>query len=451
MKKIFTLITIITLAFACSDDDFGGNGTLTGVAFNVNLKFDDVYNNLPVENGTITLTNTNTGDVYTASSTSNGIAFFESILPGIYNITATKTLTSAEFNSKFGYTPDSEEVIFNGNQSQVVVNANITSTNVTLSASRIGDLVIKQIYYAGSHATQGASFRDQFIEIYNNSNQVIYADGLCIGQLYGNTTTTTSSFTQINGQFDWNKSLGMPLGTTNANSHYVYAEYVIKVPGNGTQYPIQPGESIVIAQNAQNHQSPLVRNDGQPINITNPDLTIDLSGSEFEVYLGDWELANGGTLYNFDLQNPAVTDMIIAYWGRQGFFNGNKDFLMDNPGRDSMIIFRSENLDALPNYPAPTILVEDNSTKYYLQIPTNIIIDGVELQHFNTNSQRPKMLPSNIDASEIKCDAAFNSQSVIRKIKSTTPDGRKILQDTNNTSEDFVKLAKANPKGFASN
>lgn len=58
------------------------------------------------------------------------------------------------------------------------------------------------------------------------------------------------------------------------------------------------------------------------------------------------------------------------------------------------------------------------------------------------------MLPANIDATSINCDASFNSQSVIRKVKSTF-NGRKILEDTNNSSQDFVKLAKANPKGFA--
>ena len=58
------------------------------------------------------------------------------------------------------------------------------------------------------------------------------------------------------------------------------------------------------------------------------------------------------------------------------------------------------------------------------------------------------MLPSNVDASSINCDAAFNSQSVIRKTKSTI-NGRVIVEDTNNSSADFVKLAMANPRGFA--
>ena len=191
-----------------------------------------------------------------------------------------------------------------------------------------------------------------------------------------------------------------------------------------------------------------MNNDGEPINIQNPDLTIDLSKSDFEAYLGDFRKSYGETVYLYDIQNPAVQDLEVAYWGRAGNYSGNKDFLMDNLGRDSFIIFRTNEFANYPDYADPSISVVTNTTKFFKQIPNSVIIDGVDLQHFNPSSQRPKMLPANIDATSINCDASFNSQSVIRKVKSTF-NGRKILEDTNNSSQDFVKLAKANPKGFA--
>ena len=356
-------------------------------------------------------------------------------------------MTDVEFNSTFGYAPTSTNVQFNGNQESVTVNVNVTATTIELKSARIGDLVIKQIYYAGSHTTQGASFRDQFIEIYNNSNEVIYADGLYIGQLYGKNNTTTSTFTLPNGQFDWSQSIGMTLGNS-ANTNYVYADYVIRIPGTGNEYPIQPGASIVIAQSALNHKAPLVDNNGEPLSVQNPALTVDLSAADFEVYLGDFRTSIGEAPYVYDIQNPAVRDMEIAYWGRPGYYSGNRDFLLDNPGRDSFVIFRAEDLATFQNYSDPSVTTIAANTKFFLQIPTNVIIDGVDLQHFNPSSQRPKMLPSNVDASSINCDAAFNSQSVIRKTKSTI-NGRVIVEDTNNSSADFVKLAMANPRGFA--
>ncbi|MBN9285435.1 MULTISPECIES: DUF4876 domain-containing protein [Flavobacterium] len=448
MKKILLLLSAALAFSSCSDDDFGdGNNGLQPVNFSVNLKYDTTaFNGEAVQQGAVILTNTNTGDTYTVQSNTSGVATFNAIIPGTYNITATKTLTSAEFNTQFGYTPETPSVLFNGAQEQVIVNANVSGTELKLKTIRIGDLVIKQIYYAGSHAQQGAVFRDQFIEIYNNSNEKIYADGLCIGQLYGKTSTTSASYTLSNGQFDWSKSIGMTSGSA-ANTDYVYADYVIKVPGNGTEYPILPGESIVIAQTGINHKAPLVDNSNEPLTVQNPDLTVDLSNAEFEVYLGDYRLSLGEEVYRYDIQNPAVKDMNIAYWGRQGYSSPNKDFLMDNLGRDSFVIFREENLNAYPNFSDPSVTNIINTTKFFIQIPKVKIIDGVELQHYNPSSQRPKMLQAEVDASFINCDAAYNSQAVIRKTK-TIVNGRKILEDTNNSSNDFIKQ-KANPKGFA--
>ncbi|AWM12429.1 DUF4876 domain-containing protein [Flavobacterium sediminis] len=356
-------------------------------------------------------------------------------------------MDNTEFTTTFGYAPSTTEVQFNGSQEQVTVNVNVTSTTVILKSARIGDLVIKQIYYAGSSTSQGASFRDQFIEIHNNSNETIYADGLYIGQLYGRNTTTSASYSLTNGQFDWSQSIGMTAGSS-ANTNYVYADYVFQIPGTGQEYPIEPGESIVIAQSALNHKSPMVNNNGDPVTVNDPSLTVDLSGADFEAYLGDFRLSIGSTVYQYDIQNPAVTDLLIAYWGRPGYYSGNKDFLMDNPGRDSFIIFRSEDFSTYQNFPDPSVTAEGSSTKYFLQIPIAEIIDGVDLQHYNPSSQRPKILPSEVDASYIGCDAAFNSQAVIRKTKSTI-NGRVILEDTNNSANDFVKLAMANPRGFA--
>lgn len=455
MKQLFSFLAILMLLFSCRDDDFGNNSsTLQPTNFKVEVKYDATYNSAHSKNATVVLVNNNSGDTYTVSTDANGFANFSNVIPGTYKITVSKKMLADEFFSTFNYVSPADEINFNGTQEGATVNINVQSTVIELKSARVGDLLIKQIYYAGSHATQGASFRDQFIELYNNSNEVIYVDGLYIGQLYGKVNTTfNQSYTQANGQFDWSKSIGMTMGSA-ANTDYVYADYVIRIPGTGTQYPILPGESIVIAANGVNHKSPLVDNTGTPISIQNPALTVDLSGANFEVYLGDFNLSIGQPVYKFDIQNPAVKDMEIAYWGRTGYWSGNNDLLMDNPGRDSFVIFKMNNDDftALPDYSDPSVTNVTTSTKYFKQIPNSVIIDGVDLQNFNPNSQRPKMLNASIDASFTNCDASFNSQAVIRKTKTTVPaqgstPARKILVDTNNSANDFVKQA-ANPRGF---
>lgn len=453
MKQLLSFLTIMLMLVSCRDDDFGnGNGsTLQPVSYQVEVKYDSNYGGKYSKNATVVMVNNNSGDTYTLNTDANGFANFQNVIPGTYKITVSKKMIASEFNTTFGYQAPAAEISFNGVQENAIINANVQKTSIELSGARIGDLLIKQISYAGSHTTQGAGFRDQFIEIYNNSNGVIYADGLYIGQLYGKTNTATNNaYSQANGQFDWSKSLGMTAGNT-ANTDYVYADYVFRIPGNGTQYPIFPGESIVIAQNGVNHKAPLVDNTGTPMTVQNPALTVDLSTSNFEVYLGNFNLSIGEPVYKYDIQNPAVPDVQIAYWGRQGYWSPNNDFIMDNLGRDSFIIFRTDDFNALPDYSDPSVLTVSSNTRYFKQIPNSIIIDGVDLQHYNPNSQRPKMLSASTDASSVACDASFNSQAVIRKTKELVdlPNGgkRKVLTDTNNSANDFVKQ-KADPRGF---
>lgn len=448
MKNKFLLALSAFALFSCSEDDFSQAGAQP-IDYKVSVTYDETFDNLAAKNITVKLKNTNTSDEYTMATDAQGNANFGSILPGTYDINATVTLSAAEFNATFGYAPETEEVVFNANLNQIVVNTNNTMSSLTLKTARLGDLVIKQIYYGGSHAQQGASFRDQFIEIFNNSNEVIYADGLYVAQVMGKQNNTSHPKTQSNGQWDWSQSLGMTIGNK-ANTDYVYADYVFQIPGNGTQYPIQPGESIVIAQSAQNHKAPLVDLTGEPISIQNPDLTIDLSTADFEAYLGNFRISIEEEPYKYDLANPAVPDLLIGYWGREGYWNGNKDFLMDNLGRDSYVIFRTETLD-YKDFPTPDVTeivnTGNSQTKFNLQIPVSIIIDGVETQHANTSSALPQRLPSTIDNTSTKITAPFTSKSVMRKTK-TTANGRKILQDTNNSAADFVEVT-ANPKGFA--
>ncbi len=115
------------------------------------------------------------------------------------------------------------------------------------------------------------------------------------------------------------------------------------------------------------------------------------------------------------------------------------------------MIFRTDAFESFPSYSDPSYTAVSTNIRYYKQIPNSVIIDGVDLQHFNPNSQRPKMLSASIDASSVSCDAAFNSQAVIRKTKTevTMANGskRKVLEDTNNSANDFVKQA-ALPRGF---
>jgi len=98
---------------------------------------------------------------------------------------------------------------------------------------------------------------------------------------------------------------------------------------------------------------------------------------------------------------------------------------------------------AAPKAPAGTL---------FLQIPKNYIIDGIDIT--DKEQKVPKDFPADIDASRTfivnsvgQAEGTFTGLSVIRKTKEII-NGRVVLQDTNNSANDFVTI-KANPRGYA--
>lgn len=303
MKKlIFLLLIPVIFLIGCNrSDDFNGNNEIRPMAFTVTVKFDNASGNVAnkgAANAKVVLVNTLTRDSIKGNTDANGELKLNSILPGTYNVTSELKMTKDEYQKAFGQTTSYPVVNFGGFQEKVTVNANVSSTVITVSSGNLGDLVIKQIYYAGSSTSEGAAFRDQFIEIHNNSDQTIYADGLYVALMEGNTNNNVTSYTLTNGQYDWSQTAS---GGSSANTDYAYASSIIKIPGNGTQYPILPGKSIVIAQTAINHKAPFDGNDGKQVTIKNPSLTVDLSKADFEVYVGDYAKSQGKNPYQWDI------------------------------------------------------------------------------------------------------------------------------------------------------
>ncbi|MBW8682858.1 DUF4876 domain-containing protein [Chitinophaga rhizophila] len=442
MKKIsYLLLLIITAAISCKKEDTISTG-IRPVDVTVNLSYglDSSKYKLPVGGITVKMTNTNSGTVQTATSNDSGRVRFTNVQAGAYDIDAMVTIADTTYYRITGNLIE-ENITFNASEknTRVAVGDEI-KLNLTLVAGTVGDWVIKQIYYAGSHTTQGALYRDQFIELYNNTDKVLYADSIYIGQLFGRQSLTRNNTHVLpNGQVDWTHSVGMN-PNIDANNDYVYTRSILMVPGNGTTYPVQPGSSIIIAQTALNHKTPFTGANGNTISVKDPSLTVDLSGADFEAYYGDF----AGSPLASDIDNPEVPNMVVYQ------YNG-RDYILDNPGRDAYIIFKvdaSQNVRNWPSYPLPTLAPPPSTADYYIQVPNQYIIDGVEVQPSAAEDRIPKKLNAAFDAGfTFVPKGSYSSQSVIRKTARTV-NGRIILKDTNNSTEDFDYLDFANPRGF---
>ncbi|MET4107639.1 DUF4876 domain-containing protein [Hymenobacter sp. UYP22] len=401
----------------------------------VTITFDAAYANTPAERVAVKIENINTRESLTATTDAQGTATFGSIPAGAYNVTARREMTPAEFLA-FAGTQVSAPVLFQASElNKTFAPGQPNPVTLTLKAGTSGELLIKQIYYAGSDRVNGAVFRDQFIELYNNTDAVLYADGLYLAQIDGNRSVPTSAlpaFLLPSGQYDWSKSLGMPL-TVRANEDFVYTRTLFQIPGTGQQYPVQPGQSIVIAQSAQNHKSPFTGNGGTSITVRDPSLTVDLSNASFEAFFGRG--------LDSDLDNPAVPNLRLVQ-------TVGTDMILDNLGRDGYAIFRSmTDAATFKKYPRPNTTTITSSTLYYYQVPKSMILDAVECQESPTQLL-PKRFTAELDAGYTFGPAgSYTSQSVIRKVARTFGT-RRILQDTNNSTTDFQVLNRPVPFGF---
>jgi hypothetical protein len=454
IQKLLLFLCVGMLAISsCRKNDLG-EGSAKPVALTIRLQYGDDVSalNLPKQNAVIKISNTTSGNTNQVTTNAEGIGSFASIAPGTYTINASITIPAATYSSLSGTTVD-EDVVFNGNlTAQSIVQATNEIT-IQLSAGRLGDWVFKQIYYAGSNTSTGAAFRDQFVEIYNNSNQTLYADSLCFGQVYGvnNTTANYPAHGYLtSNQYDWSQSVGM--NVSNANQNYVYLRSLYMVPGTGTRYPVEPGKSIIIAQTALDHTNPYTMNDGQQQGITNPALTVNLANADFETYLVDYKRANyvppannptaQFTPYKWDLNNPAVTNMEVIY------LNSGNDMILDNVGRDAFVIFKpGKDPKGFPMFPEPTVLAANvnASTERFYQIPDSLVVDAVEIQRTVETQRVPKRLQNKLDAGPAHVTGGqYTSQSLVRKTVRTVGT-RRVLRDTNNSANDFFTKQKADP------
>ncbi|GAB3426411.1 DUF4876 domain-containing protein [Niabella aquatica] len=379
--------------------------------------------NIPVK-----LTNLVSGQENTANTNNEGIAVFASITPGNYTVSAAKNYTAEEFYNTTNVTIGNNAA-YNATETQAI-NAN-TNIRLLLQTGKIGDLVFKQIYYAGSHKTEGANLRDQFVEIYNNSNQIIYMDSLYIG-------TTQSSNTKVSAggtPYDWTKAVErMPSGIGDANKDYLYFQQLFMIPGNGKEHPLAPGKSFIIAQTALDHTKPYTGNDGKVIGESvDANLTINLSNADFETNF--IEYLNASKPFGWDIDNPNVPNVKIL-------IGAGKDWAMDTKGRDDFIIFKApgKNIAEMPKYNMP------GAGKPGLQVPISVdILDAVELITVLETDRIPKRLPIGLDAAgTFVTGGEYSFQSLIRKTVKTV-EGRRILQDTNNSANDFETKTKADP------
>lgn len=441
--NIWLMLAALTLFASCSKND---DNTAAAISLSVNVSYDAEGQSLhlPLDTVSVTLNNLSNGQSYTAKTNASGIATFSSIVPGVYSGSATLTMTASQYAAATGITVE-QDVQYNASFTGSSFQQNNSKVDLTLASGRIGDLVIKQFYYAGSNTSKGASFRDQFVEIYNNSNDTIYLDSLFVG----NTTANNTTLAKGGAAYDWSQSLYMPIAIGNPSKDYLYFRYLLMIPGAGKDHPLEPGKSVVLAATAINHAATYTDNAGNIVSVVDPTLTVDLSSADFEAYLVDYNRAEASnpatfTPYRWDLDNPYVPNLTVNY------IAGANEWTFDATGREDLILFRipAGKPTTFPTYYDPTVTSDKitSTMKLYAQVPVSYVVDAMEILTPLPTARIPKRIPTSLDATgTFVTGGQYSSQSLVRKTLKTLASGRRVLQDTNNSENDFFTKTKADP------
>ena len=375
---------------ACTDDD-----KVKITEFTLTLTEPEDLNVTSISDLHVTFKNVNTGKLTT--NTMTGTTGKLTLNEGLYNITV---------EGKMNYIVDEKNVEghVKGYKESVNLVGTTSADNIKLFLfNSKADFVIEEVYFAGSTTLEGKQYSgDQYFKIYNNSDSVLYADGLVILE---------SEFT-TSRQYDY---------TPDIMSQAMTVTHIYAVPGNGKEYPVQPGESILICDKAIDHT------------IATPN-SFDLRNANFEWYNDNDQ----------DVDNPMVPNLDIIYSSTLTIWTlnnqGLKAYAIARMGVDKQTYLK----DYL--YECSYVNSGYTMTKNYYKFPNEWIIDAVNISNkaqYVWNVVDPSLDMGFTYCGEVASDKNRYNKSVRRKVLSTTPDGRKILKDTNNSTEDFE--AKATP------
>jgi len=388
MKKIFPLLALILIVSSCLKEP-------SIVSYSLDLKVDfgtDIQ--MANKSGAIvTLSNQQKNYKVSARTDESGKIQFQSLDPGIYSVVVSYTSSSGEYSG----------------QRSISVFSDKTDI-IVIKKSVLGTFVIKEFYFAGSRTPAGKSYyADQYIEIFNNTDEVRYADGISVFE---------------------HESSGTGVNMWESIKDTIVGQMIWTIPGNGKQYPVQPGKSILIAQDGINHRNDPNGNPLSPVNLGNAD---------FEFYVP--------TKTNKDIDSPTVANMLDDYLSNTNI----SEIAFRVQGGSALVIAKLPGNSETERkaYIARNLVVKTSvsgsAAVYYPKIANKYVIDAVETVEDEAHAIY-KRLPADIDAGYTYITTGSYSGKCIRRKVKEIVSGRVIYQDTNNSINDFLKDVDPMPR-----
>ena len=340
--------------------------------------------------------------VYKGETDAQGKASLK-VPSGVYRVSVSDILPSA---------------IFNGSSDKIVVSEEGFALRLALNYSKPGSLVIKEIYCGGCKKLpeNGDYQSDKYIIIHNNNMFVEYLDSLCFGSISPYNSQAVNPWITKDPE----------TGTVKYPDFAPIAQAIWQFRGTGKDYPVQPGEDVVICLNgAIDHtkQYPL------SVNLNKPEYFVTYNSKFFynsayhpvpgnniplDHYLEVVIKLDKSNAYTMSISSPAVV-----------LFKAKGTTMVDFVKDESQV------------QPIP------GSNQNVITLPWDWILDGVEV--FTGKSlTNTKRLTSSIDAGYVTLSDTFMGKTLHRHVDeaATAERGYEVLMDTNNSSKDFYERPK---------
>lgn len=369
---------------SCNDDK------LATYKLNVVVELPSEYSNLEIVDASYTFKDLSSGEQWSCESLDS-----REILAGFYDLTYEANVLL----------PNGNKIAVSAIKQNLVVDKNLSLILSSFEKNASDDFVIQEIFFAGSQYENGRSYSgDQYIVVFNNSDKVLYADGLAILE---SRLLSTQKYDIV----------------PNYISDYFMTQCVYVVPGNGYEHPVEPGKSITICDVGIDHRQ------------INPN-SIDLSSADFEWY----DVSSSAAVQ--DIDSESVPNLYKWYCYT------NTIWLLHNRGFKAYAIARMQcdQSTFLSDYEREYSYVNVTSAGAFdmmgrcYVVPNSWIIDAVQC---GVESEHPwNVIDNQLDRGFTHCGSTQNDatryfKSVRRKLLRIESDGRPVLKDSNDSSSDF--------------
>ncbi len=393
----------IQLLSGCVDYNDEAKAISTTIQINAPVEFTSGGN---LSGRTVTLTS-NSGNTLTAKTDDKGMAEFHQIIPDVYTISTSWDIDQTEYTAATGKAASEGyfATISGNSNNQLIKSDDKISLNTNLVAG--ASLLISKMYYAGSKDNNNKNYgAGLFFEIYNQTNSDIDVSGLYIGLIE---TNSTPAYTLDNLKDVYKDTV-------------VLCKQIFRIPITSS-HMIAPGGTIILTNSAIDH-------------------TIN-GAHEFNLLNADYEAKDvtGKTVNNS--ATPAL-DLIF-----NNLTNFSKMNLL-NSGPNGIIIFRTkENVaDFKTTYP-----YGKTKGNLYSLVPKKYVIDGVDILKYSATGVdlATKHMSEDIDGgyTNINAISGYNGEVIYRKTSTRRgTNGHKILQDSNNSINDFQTSTTINIREY---